>query len=98
MAKDRPLLAISIREHAFNRWARRHLGRLDHERRVMNIATTLFDLLKDLHGLDASHLKLLRLAAIVHDVGRSVEDRRHPAIGAAMIFMRTSWRSLRQRS
>jgi exopolyphosphatase/guanosine-5'-triphosphate,3'-diphosphate pyrophosphatase len=86
MAKDRRSLPISFREHACARWARRHLGRIDHERRVMNIATTFFDLLDDLHGLDESHRRLLRVGAIVHDVGRSIDDRRHPSIGAAMIL------------
>lgn len=68
------------------RWAQRRLGGIGHERRVNSIATILFDLLQDLHGLGGSHRRLLRLAAIVHDVGRSVDDKRHPTIGAAMLM------------
>lgn len=77
---------ISLREQLTERWVQRRLGKIGHERRVTAIATTLFDLLNDMHGLSTVPFrKLLRMGCIVHDVGRQVEDRRHPAIGAAMI-------------
>lgn len=62
------------------------LGSIDHERRVTQIATRLFDLTWPLHGLSRSDRKLLRLAAIVHDVGRSIDDERHPREGARMLL------------
>lgn len=86
MAMERREQTLTIKELTTQRWAQRRLGRIDHERRVTLIASTLFDLTQDLHRLNDSHRKLLRLGAIVHDVGRSVEDRRHPAIGAAMLM------------
>lgn len=85
MATDRRDTNNLAKESLTERWAQRRLGRIGHERRVTAIASILFDLTQDLHDLAASHRRLLRLAAIVHDVGRSVEDRRHPAIGAEMI-------------
>ena len=81
---------IRLQEQVVERWVQRRLGRIGHERRVTAIATTLFDLLRDMHGLEAPQRRLLRLGAIVHDVGRSIEDRRHPALGAEMI-MEDTW-------
>jgi exopolyphosphatase/guanosine-5'-triphosphate,3'-diphosphate pyrophosphatase len=81
---------ISLRENLTERWVQRRLGRIGHERRVTAIATTLFDLLIDLHELTSTQRRLLRLGCIVHDVGRQVEERRHPAIGAEMIQEDTS--------
>lgn len=85
MAMDRREVNISNKELLAERWAQRRLGRIGHERRVTAIASILFDLTQDLHELSPAHRRLLRLGAIVHDVGRSVEDRRHPAIGAEIL-------------
>jgi exopolyphosphatase/guanosine-5'-triphosphate,3'-diphosphate pyrophosphatase len=76
----------SSREQAARRWAQRRLGRIDHERRVTAIATKLFQLTQPLHKLSATHRRLLRLGAWLHDVGRQVDARRHPTIGAQMIL------------
>ena len=83
--QERRPLQISLREQLTERWVQRRLGKIGHERRVTAIATTLFDLLDDLHDLSSAHRRLLRLGCVVHDVGRQVEERRHPAIGAEMI-------------
>lgn len=93
MAQDRREQNIPVslrREHAFERWVVRRLGKIGHERRVTAIATTLFDLLSESHALDASHRRLLRLSAIVHDVGRQIDDRDHPTIGAQMLLKDTT--------
>jgi exopolyphosphatase/guanosine-5'-triphosphate,3'-diphosphate pyrophosphatase len=69
------------------RWATRHLGgTIRHEQQVANIATSLFDLTRPLHRLSLADRRLLRLGALVHDVGRSVSKPEHPAEGAAMIL------------
>lgn len=73
------------------RWVRRRLGRVDHERRVAEVSATVFDLTAPLHGLDrAADARLLRLASLVHDVGRSIDDAEHPAIGAALLLKDTA--------
>ncbi len=64
------------------RWVARQLERVDHERRVARIASHLFDLTRDRHGLGAADRRLLRLACLVHDVGRCVSKADHPAEGA----------------
>jgi exopolyphosphatase/guanosine-5'-triphosphate,3'-diphosphate pyrophosphatase len=74
-----------LKFHALSRWAAEHLGRVDHERRVVSIVSTLFDLTGSLHSLGSADLRLLRMAAIVHDVGRAVDDETHPQIGARML-------------
>ena len=63
----------------------RHLGSIEHERRVTEIASKLFDLTWPLHGLGRRERQLLRMAAIVHDVGRSIDDDTHPEQGARML-------------
>lgn len=86
MATDRREQNLSDKEQLTERWVHRRLGKVGHERRVLDIATTLFDLTHAMHGLGVAHRRLLRLGAMLHDVGRSVEDRRHPSIGAGMIM------------
>ena len=68
------------------RWVKRHLGVIDHERRVAEIASKLFDLTWPLHGLCGDDRRLLCLGAIVHDVGRAIDDDLHPQEGARMIL------------
>lgn len=68
------------------RWALGHLGSVAHERRVADLATDLFDVARPLHGLGRRDLRLLRWAAVVHDVGRAVCDDTHPEDGAEMLL------------
>lgn len=63
----------------------RHLGSIEHERRVTQICSNLFDLTWPLHGLRITDRRLLRLAAAVHDVGRAIDDDTHPEQGARML-------------
>jgi exopolyphosphatase/pppGpp-phosphohydrolase len=67
-------------------WASRRLETIAHEQRVCRIASTLFDLTREHHDLPYAGRTLLRAAALVHDVGRSVDDDRHPRLGAQMIL------------
>jgi exopolyphosphatase/guanosine-5'-triphosphate,3'-diphosphate pyrophosphatase len=66
-------------------WVKDHLGQTRHERRVVRIATRLFDLTADLHGLGKCDRRLLKLAALVHDVGRCRGARRHHVHGERML-------------
>src|SRR5215218_8220822 len=68
------------------KWVRRRLGQVGHELRVAEIASTVFDLTGPLHALDRADARLLRLAALVHDVGRSVDQAEHPVHGAGMVL------------
>src|SRR5688572_17271980 len=73
------------------RWVKRHLGDCGHERRVADIGSTMFDLTAPLHGLDGRPWHdTLKLAALVHDVGRCHGEPNHPADGAAMILSAAS--------
>jgi exopolyphosphatase/pppGpp-phosphohydrolase len=67
-------------------WAGRRVGNIEHERRVMQIAGALFDLTRDLHGLGRTDRRLLCAAALLHDVGRSVDAAEHERIGAEMVL------------
>ena len=64
----------------------RHLGSIEHERRVVQISGKLFDLTWPLHGLRMPDRRLLALAAVVHDVGRAIDDPTHPEQGARMLL------------
>jgi exopolyphosphatase/guanosine-5'-triphosphate,3'-diphosphate pyrophosphatase len=70
---------------ALQRWTRRKLGTIDHELRVKSITGKLFDLTWPLHAMSRADRELLQMAAIVHDVGRYVDDATHPKQGAAML-------------
>lgn len=74
-----------LKFHALARWVKGHLKTIDHERRVAGIAARLFDLTGLKHGMTAEDLRLLRLAAMVHDVGRVQDVELHPEIGAEMV-------------
>lgn len=75
---------------AAEQWVARHLGRTDHELRVAEITATVLDLTARLHRYTAADARLLQLAALVHDVGRCVDDAEHPVHGAAMVLSDTS--------
>lgn len=85
MPQDRQVGNHSLKEHAAATYARRQLKRLQHEHRVLVIATKLFDLTEELHDLKPRDRRLLRLAALLHDVGRRFGEKNHPADGARMI-------------
>jgi exopolyphosphatase/guanosine-5'-triphosphate,3'-diphosphate pyrophosphatase len=84
VTRDLPGL-LCPRQRAAENWVRRRLGNIVHERRVKQIALRLFDLTQSLHGLRSSDRQLLALAAIVHDVGRSIDDETHPRQGAKLL-------------
>jgi putative nucleotidyltransferase with HDIG domain len=69
----------------FRNWVSNQLGGIRHERRVAAIACSLFDLTLPLHDLGRGDLRLLKLAAYLHDVGRSVQNKNHAVIGARII-------------
>jgi len=71
---------------AAERWVARRLGGAAHERRVADVGSTLFDLTAPLHGLAAADRRMVRLAAMVHDVGRSAGVEGHAAAGAGMVL------------
>lgn len=73
-------------------WVARHLEDIEHEQRVARIASTLFDLTAALHDLDSRCRNLLRAAALVHDVGRSIDKAEHPAAGARLVLRDESLR------
>jgi exopolyphosphatase/guanosine-5'-triphosphate,3'-diphosphate pyrophosphatase len=71
---------------AIRRWVHRSLGQIDHEDRVCNIARRLVRLTSSNHDLLSADLRLLELASLVHDVGRSVDDETHPRQGARLLL------------
>ena len=50
---------------------------LDHANNVAEVAVRLFDLFQADHGLGARHRLLLRVAALLHEVGGFVSSRAH---------------------
>src|SRR5256885_13704328 len=68
------------------KWVLGHLGTIQHELRVQEVAAQLFDLTWTLHRLDGSYRRLLRMAAIAHDVGRSIDAATHPREGARLLL------------
>ncbi len=85
MATDRHEPAAD-KHRLLSRWVQRRLGTLDHERRVAEIADTLFRLTGPRHDLGFAHRRVLALAAMVHDVGRVDGEHGHEILGARMIL------------
>jgi exopolyphosphatase/pppGpp-phosphohydrolase len=83
-------LVPSPRHQMIERWVARQLGAIDHEQRVANISSSLFELTRPLHQLAESHLELLRLASVVHDVGRAINNKTHPLEGCRMVMSEPS--------
>lgn len=84
-----PRESMCLQQKAMENWVLRQLSSIDHERRVGEIAMKLFDLTWPLHGLGRRERRLLRLAAVVHDVGRAIDDDTHPEQGARMLLETT---------
>jgi exopolyphosphatase/guanosine-5'-triphosphate,3'-diphosphate pyrophosphatase len=61
------------------------LRSIQHEKRVAANVQSLFEITLPYHDLTFADLRLMKLAAYLHDVGRSVDNKDHPAIGARMI-------------
>jgi len=68
---DRPRLAAVV---AF---AHRYPGDEAHSRLVANLAVSLFDQTRDLHGLGTAERELLYFAGLLHDVGVAVAQSAH---------------------
>src|SRR5947209_19993277 len=81
-----PAQSCDVQRRSLERWVVRHLGTIEHERRVTQISGKLFDLTWSLHGLRMSDRRLLALAAVVHDVGRAIDGQTHPEQGARMLL------------
>lgn len=56
-----------------------------HDPHVAELAVELFDLTRELHGLDEDDRALLHQAAMVHDIGQSLALRRHHKHGAYIV-------------
>jgi exopolyphosphatase/pppGpp-phosphohydrolase len=71
---------------AVETWVKKHLGSIAHELRVVRIMEELLELASPFHELSKADRALLELGALVHDVGRSIDDDEHPKHGAAMVL------------
>jgi exopolyphosphatase / guanosine-5'-triphosphate,3'-diphosphate pyrophosphatase len=56
-----------------------------HARRVADLAVSLFDQTRELHGLDAIDRELLEYAALLHDIGEHVASQGHHRHGAYLV-------------
>jgi exopolyphosphatase/pppGpp-phosphohydrolase len=81
-----PLSADRSQLHDIRRWVGHRLGDTRHEQRVMAHAARLFDLTAPLHGLGRRHRRLLKLGALLHDVGRLHGADKHHLRGARMVL------------
>ena len=59
--------------------------REEHSRQVARLATRLFDLTTELHGLSEAHRELLGHAALLHDIGEHVSGEGHHKHSAYLI-------------
>jgi len=66
-----------LRRRSVLEMARRFQVEEAHSRQVARLALRLFDLTRDVHGLDSHSRELLDYAALLHDVGLYVSHARH---------------------
>ncbi|MEJ2540324.1 MAG: Ppx/GppA phosphatase family protein [Gemmatimonadota bacterium] len=57
-----------------------------HGRHVARLALSLFDQLRDLHGLDEEDRRILLVAAALHDVGQYISYRKHHKHSLYLIY------------
>ncbi|HMD31306.1 MAG TPA: hypothetical protein VKG84_05315, partial [Candidatus Acidoferrales bacterium] len=76
VTKAREARAADAREGLL-RFARRHGFDEPHAEHVSALSLSLFDQLRPVHGMDGTARLALDLAALVHDVGRIINDRGH---------------------
>jgi exopolyphosphatase/guanosine-5'-triphosphate,3'-diphosphate pyrophosphatase len=81
--------SFSRRLQQIRQWVGRRLGDTRHEQRVMRIAVRLFDLTAVRHGLDRAHRRILKLGALLHDVGRCYGSGKHHTRGARLVLQAT---------
>lgn len=74
-SEDEALLAGVI--HSAMTLAEKYRADLDHGTTVAELSVRLFDFLQGDHGLTARHRLLLRVAALLHEVGGFVSNRAH---------------------
>jgi exopolyphosphatase/guanosine-5'-triphosphate,3'-diphosphate pyrophosphatase len=73
--EDETLLAGVV--HSAVTIAEKYCVDLDHASNVAEVAVRLFDLFQADHGLDKRHRLLLRVAALLHEIGGFVSSRAH---------------------
>jgi exopolyphosphatase/guanosine-5'-triphosphate,3'-diphosphate pyrophosphatase len=78
------------RYKAIRHWVQARLGEVRHERRVAALALSLVRTTGPLHFMSGWQRRLLKMSAMVHDVGRAKDAKRHPVIGARMLLRNES--------
>ncbi len=84
-AWDLPLIAPDILERSRENILKFYVADIPHARRVAALALNLFDGWKKLHGLRSGSRKLLETAALLHDVGITVNYYSHARHSAYLI-------------
>jgi len=84
LAKARDERAAGAREGALE-FGRRYSFDERHAEHVAGLAMSLFDQLRPVHGLDGNARLSLEIGALLHDVGRIVNDRGHHRHGEYLV-------------
>jgi exopolyphosphatase / guanosine-5'-triphosphate,3'-diphosphate pyrophosphatase len=69
--------SVEVRRRSVEAWARRFNGANEHGKTVARFATALFDGTASVLELPASARELLEYAALLHDIGHSIDHDRH---------------------
>ncbi len=65
--------------------AKRHHTNLKHTKQVEELAMQLFDQFQEQHGLESRHRFILRLAAVLHNIGKFFTVKQDGEIAYEMI-------------
>ena len=84
-AHDLPLVADNILERSRENILKLYTADTSHSRHITALALSLFDGWPKLHGLTKSYRKLLETAALLHDIGITINFYSHARHSAYMI-------------
>ena len=84
-SENMPLIAPDILDRSTQNILTLYTPDTTHSKHITELALTMFDAWKDLHKLDKDYRKLLKTAALLHDIGITINFYSHARHSAYMI-------------
>ena len=84
-SENLPLIAPDILDRSTQNILTLYTPDTTHSKHITELALTMFDAWKDLHKLDKDYRKLLKTAALLHDIGITINFYSHARHSAYMI-------------
>ena len=86
-SENMPLIAPDILDRSTQNILTLYTPDTTHSKHITELALTMFDAWKDLHKLDKDYRKLLKTAALLHDIGITINFYSHARHSAYMLSL-----------